>query len=549
MILFVALLMSSCCLGLREAAGVERIERCGTKCSKGLRCRTKPDYFFHPPCESSPEGLSSSSIFRNISLSTVMRCEGRQKCSLHLRIKTALQLPKSVDGLSICTITAGMLSNCQILSFKRASKDPETGLKQVEVENNCVEISAGQHVRVTIKTMPSYCGITWTGTHAAPDCSSNDLQRNVPECITGRLSYDENPQRKELRVSVSDMLEDYNYHLRLCKKDFFICAGTGAYALVKKEEPVKSATFPFSRPLPCLCMEGWSAVTDAPRVQICPFKDRVEELWFGITFDPLEETLSWEPACPVSAVVGLCQEREDGVCVDLPHASQNVSRAKISFTKVDPHPRLCMKFTAGAQSWTRCPFADAGFEAWELRRGDGHQGVEIWSRVTADFSVGVCVNPAETDECKVTETHTVHVEKQEAVGLSLDWKFCSTCLQAKRLDVEFAATVLLCLDDFNESWRLSTVISRRGSEDLTWAVLTVGVCLSGIIMVTLVLHILLTVHLKMKQRRNEGCSSKKQSADSAAIRCVVPAFQTPVLSPDSPDPPSRNTEKAILISD
>ncbi len=47
----------------------------------------------------------------------------------------------------------------------------------------------------------------------------------------GRLSYDVNPERKELSVSVSDMLEDHNYHLRLCRKDF-ICLGTGASSLV-----------------------------------------------------------------------------------------------------------------------------------------------------------------------------------------------------------------------------------------------------------------------------------------------------------------------------
>lgn len=529
MILLVALLMSSCCLGLSDAAEVERIEKCGTKCSKGLRCRMKPDYFYHPPCERPAGGLSSPSVFRNVSLSTVMRCEGRQQCSLHLRIKTALQLPELVNGLSICTTTAGMMSSCQILSFKRASKQAESGLK-VEAENNCMEMTPGQHVRVTIKTMPDFCGVTWTGTHSAPECSSKDLQKHVPECITGRLSYDVDPQRKELTVSVSDMLEDYNYHLRLCKKDF-ICAGTTAHTLIKKEEPVKSATFPFSRPLPCLCIEGWSAVTDAPRVQVCPFKDRLEELWFDINFDPQKETLWWQPACPVSAVVGLCQQRPDGSCVDLPHASQNVSRAKISFTKVDPHPQLCMKFTAGAQSWTRCPFSDSGFGAWELRRRHLHQGVEISSRVTANFSVGVCVNPEESDECRVTDTHTVHVGKQKSVDVSLDGELCNTCVQAKRLDVEFAASVLLCLDACNEGASLSPLVSRRASEDLTWTFLTLGVCLSTIIILTLVLHILLTVHQKRKQKGNQGCSSRKQRESTS--RCEVK---------------TGNTETAILIS-
>lgn len=55
----------------------------------------------------------------------------------------------------------------------------------------------------------------------------------------------------------------------------------------------------------------------------------LEELWLGITFDPLEEVLSWQPACPVAAAVSLCQKREDGICEDLPLSSQNVSRKKV----------------------------------------------------------------------------------------------------------------------------------------------------------------------------------------------------------------------------
>lgn len=103
---------------------------------------------------------------------------------------------------------------------------------------------------------------------------------------------------------------------------------------------------------------------DAPRVQLCPFKDResldcsqsqaavaqsitdtvgravrptvtspfcagLEELWFGVAFDPLEETLSWELVCPVPTGVALCQKRGDGVCVDLPQAFRNVTSGKV----------------------------------------------------------------------------------------------------------------------------------------------------------------------------------------------------------------------------
>lgn len=129
---------------------------------------------------------------------------------------------------------------------------------------------------------------------------------NLSHCLNssislsaGRLSYDVNPQKNELRVNVSDMLEDHNYNLRLCHHDF-ICTGTGTSTLVsfftvlqnssvlvdrrfkpcyktnhihtyqrktngyytvsftfqiKKEEPIKSAILQYSRPLPCLCIQ------------------------------------------------------------------------------------------------------------------------------------------------------------------------------------------------------------------------------------------------------------------------------------------------------
>ncbi|XP_042367103.1 putative interleukin-17 receptor E-like [Plectropomus leopardus] len=555
MILWVPLLMFPCWSGLSGAAGestgLERIEKCGTRCSQGLKCKTKPDNWFPLPCQSPAEDLKPSSVFRNISLSTVMSCEGRQKCSLHLRIKAALQLTESIHGVSICTASAGMMSNCQIFSFSRASRERMSGL-QVEVENDCTDISLSQHVQVTVKTVPSYCGVTWTGTYDAPACISEDLRRHVPECITGRLSYDVHPERKELNVSVSEMLEDHDYHLRLCRKDF-ICVGTGAYTLIKKAEPVKSVTFSYSRPLPCLCIEGWSAVMDARRVQTCPFKDRLEELWFGINFDPLEETLSWEPDCPVTAVVALCQKREDGACVDLPHASQNVSREKITFTRVDPQPQLCMKFTAGFQSWTRCPFADYRFQVWELAvtRQQGQDDVKMLSQITATFSVELCVKSDRSTMCQINETHTMHVEKHKAAGLNLTGELCNSCVQVKRLDVKYAVTVIHCFEQCHQSLPVRPVISSQASFDLTLVIVPAGVCLAGIIIITLVLHVLLTVYQRRKQTRNGGCISEKQK--DPAFDCVAPVLQTPpalhggVLIPDSPQ--CGNTERVTLISD
>ncbi|XP_023121651.2 putative interleukin-17 receptor E-like isoform X1 [Amphiprion ocellaris] len=552
MILLAALLMSHCCwsLAAAESTELERIAKCDTKCSQGLQCKAKQSIgWFHPPCQNPAEGLNTTSVLHNVSFSTVMKCEGRQKCSLHLRIKTVLRLTESTHGVSVCTVTSGMTSNCQNFKFSKASREKMSGL-QVEVENDCTQVFPNQQVQVTVETVPNYCGLTWTSSYQAPGCISEDLRRHVPDCITGRLSYNNIPERKELSVKVSDMLEGHDYNVRLCYKNF-ICIGAGAPTLIKKEQPIKSVTLPYSRPLPCLCIEGWSAVMDAPRVQLCPFKDRVEELWSGITFDPLEETLLWEPSCPITAVAALCQKQENGVCLDLPQSSQNVSREKVTFSKVDPHPQLCVKFTAGSQSWTRCPFADGRFQAWEVSvtRQQGHKEMKMSSQINATFSVGLCVKSEGSSECHATETQSVHVEKHKAVDLKMAGELYDSCLQVKRVDVKHAVTVIHCPKQCDQP-HARPVVASQASLDLTWVVLPVGVCLSGIIIITLVLHVMLTVYQRRKQKRNAVCTSKKQTGPD--LDCVVSALQTQpvlhegVLIPDSPQ--CKNNEKANLIS-
>ncbi|XP_053170214.1 interleukin-17 receptor E [Scomber japonicus] len=324
------------------------------------------------------------------------------------------------------------------------------------------------------------------------------------------------------------MLENRNYYLRLCLKHF-ICSGTGANALIKKEELVKRVTLPYSRPLPCLCIEGWSAVIDAPRVRVCPFEDRLEELWLGITFDPLEEVLSWQPACPVAAAVSLCQKREDGICEDLPLSSQNVSREKVTFTKVDAHPQLCMKFTAGSQSWIRCPFVDGRFQAPEVsvKRQQGHEEVKMLSQINATFSVGLCVKSEASTMCQTTETHSVRVEKHKSVGLNLTGELCkgNACLQIKRVDVKYAATDMHCFDKCDQSPSRKLPVTKQGTLALTWVIVPIGICLSAIIIVTLVLHVMLTVYQRRKERGNGGyCASEKQT--DSALNGVVPTLQT-----------------------
>ncbi|KAM4711755.1 interleukin-17 receptor E-like protein [Anableps anableps] len=541
MIPWLVLLISCCCLNgaAAESPRLERIERCQTRCSQGLSCKTRPDYWFAPVCQDPAEGLNITTVFHSVSISTVMKCEEKQKCRLHLKIQTIVQLMDTIQGISICTNSAGMMTNCQIIHFTKASRRLMSGLP-VTVENDYTEVSPSQQLQVTVKTVPSYCGITWTSKYHTPACFYEDLRKNVPECITGTLSYTVNPEKKELTISVSDMLQDYDYNLRLCRKDF-ICSGTGAYTQIKKEQPLKTAVLPYSRPLPCLCIEGWSAVMDAPRVQVCPFKDRLEELWFGITFDPLEEALIWEPACPLTAVASLCEKREDGICVDLADASQNVSRDKIRFAKVDPHPQLCMKFTVGSQFWIQCPFAD-GIKVWDVivSRQHGHEELQILSQVTAKFSVRPWMTSAESQVAQTTYSIFVDVEKQKPVELELKGRQCNLCQQVKRIDVKYATTVVRCTK------QCMSKSSSMASYDLTWIFLPAAACLSGIIILTLVLCLLLRVYHRRKEIRGV-CHSEKQTAvdtEGLEVQTRHPVSRK-VLKTN--EPRCGNNEKANLL--
>lgn len=62
----------------------------------------------------------------------------------------------------------------------------------------------------------------------------------------------------------------------------------------------------------------------------CFFSPGVEELWSGITFDYVEETLSWESACRVNVVISLCELQDKGVCKDLANSSQTYAKGMVS---------------------------------------------------------------------------------------------------------------------------------------------------------------------------------------------------------------------------
>ncbi|XP_072309792.1 interleukin-17 receptor E-like protein isoform X2 [Eucyclogobius newberryi] len=464
---------------------------------------------------------------------------------MHLRIQTRLQIRDSLHGVSICTSSPGLFPNCRIISFSKDSRKRLSG-SLVDLEDDCIKLSLSQQVQITVETYPHYCGTDWTQVYTAPGCANKDLQNNVADCIR-KLLYRVNPMEKSVTINVTEMREGHNYNLRLCHAKGYTCASTGPLTVIKKEDTIKSTTLSYSRLVPCLCIEGWSAVLDAHRVRVCPFRQHVEELWTGITFDPIEATLSWQPSCPVTARITLCQKQKYGDCIDLPHTSHNVTRQKVKYTDVESHPQLCMKFSMNSEDWIRCPFDDRRFTAWEMSRHP-EGAVLLSSPGPGIFSVESCevesVVPPRA--CQFTQNYTVKVEKLASVKVPLPTELChrAFCLQVRRQDVRYSTTLVHCFDPILQTDLITSV-------NPTWIIVPAGVLLALVILTSLMLYIWLTVHQRRTQTQGIGlCSYEKQK--DCARECVVAALHcksTPLEGIFVNSPQNRNNEKANLLSD
>ncbi|XP_017349177.1 putative interleukin-17 receptor E-like [Ictalurus punctatus] len=466
-LLLLLLLLLDFCTSRLQGERVEKIEQCESRCSQGLRCKVKPHLSFER-CKKWP-GDMTRDVFRNTSISTVMKCEGDRRCSLYLRVSTHLQLKKHIHGIYMCTVSAAMMEHCRIVTFSRTHKDKVMD-HQVNIQDDCLEVGIGQDVYITLQTWPQFCDVAYSRAYRVPDCSNKDLQGNIPECTTGKIDYEVDLESKEVHISVSDMLVDRDYHVRLCHKDY-ICIGTGAHVLLKKENPVKNVTLKYSKPVPCLCIEGWSVMTDASRVQVCPFKNRVEELWSGITFDHVEQKMSWKSSCQVNAVISLCEMQDEDVCQDLANSSQRYVKGMVTYSAVDPHPRLCMKFVTEIGAWIKCPFSDGNFPAWnvDVSTEENQPQLLVTSRVKANLSLSVCSKTGASG-CEDTQIILVDVEKFKQVQPNLAMDLCtsSLCIKAKRVDVKYGVTTLYCQSscsrssskptDSDSKWQLMYVI-------------------------------------------------------------------------------------------
>ncbi|KFQ30003.1 Putative interleukin-17 receptor E-like, partial [Mesitornis unicolor] len=309
---------------------IPRIEECGLTCSQGIHCKSKPSSdIFNSFCHDAPASLSSM-VLKGMKISTVMMCVQGSPCSLHLNIKGTVSLDENIRGLEICSLSLDtQQSQCTNVRFARKKSKMLTG-KKVQVQFNCIEVNVAQHIYVTMKTVPNYCEVKLS-------------QEYYVEA--GKFDYTVDRARKIISVNVSSFRHDQDYYVRLCHK-WFTCEDVGAFAVIKGKKSLKSVSLKYSQLLPCLCIESWLAIPDARRIQLCPFENGkyyTKALWDNLVYNSVTQTLAWEPACPVLVTVNLCRlMTSNDHCEDIQNSSKN-SPEKVKYSRVDTHPRLCMK--------------------------------------------------------------------------------------------------------------------------------------------------------------------------------------------------------------
>ncbi|XP_028667832.1 putative interleukin-17 receptor E-like [Erpetoichthys calabaricus] len=489
-VISVMVLCVTCLVCGREK--IERIKQCGHQCAPGLECTVKAVSEIGL-CRRLPTSFSNP--LKSADISTVMKCDRERHCSLYLKVVASVELNDKLRGVEMCTVSSHTSKQqCTAIKFRNTLGGNHQD-RQVYVQFNCFEVGVAQRLLVTIRTLPDYCGTALFQEYAVQDCQNADIRRNVPICIAGKLNYAVDEKRKLLSVQVSEFLEDYDYHLRLCHK-WYSCESTGSYVKIDREDLVNNVSLSYSRLLPCLCIEGWSSIPDASRMQLCPFKNYTEELWNGITYNSEHRQLLWELKCPVDVSVNLCWQTEQrNSCVDLSNSSQKVYKV-VQYSDVEPHPRLCMKFTTGISSSIRCPFAIRHDKVWNmnLNSASDQQSLIISSQINAMISLTLCnMSTFSTGLCSPIgdELTMLHIGSSEQIIVNLPKEAChpNICVQGRRTDVKYSIPVLKC----------GLQCPFKNDKMTIFWILTVSlVVLSLLIVATLMGHVLLTVFHQRK---------------------------------------------------
>lgn len=487
---------------------IPRMEECGLVCSQGFLCKTQTfTGIFNSFCHRAPISFPTSSppILRSMKLWTAMKCTEGGPCSLYLSVKGTLQFEENISGIEICSLSMDT-QNSQCVNVK-ISRNMHI-MRKVKVQFNCFEVSAGQHVHVTMRTIPNYCGVNLSQEYYVEDCRNGDVEENIPDCFAGRMTYDVNRARKTILVNISDVDQDTDYYIRLCHQ-WFVCEDVEPVTLVPRKDLMKAISLPYTNLLPCLCIEAWPAVSDARRMQLCPFKNDTQALWDSIIYNSFTQTLAWEASCPVHVTVSLCQRLETwGPCVDLQNTSHTAVE-KVKYSRVDAHPGLCMKFKTKHGSSVRCPFAYSNSQAWNMRLDVIEEQLQIsfTSPTKAQFSV--CVhNNTESSSCDSAGIHqSLSMDGSNTTSVNISAKTCGSnvCIQGWRADVDYSVSMHIC-----DMPCISSIRSQEHHESSLNMISVVALLAIVIIMVTLLGHQLLSGFHRKKFENTKAASKRSQ---------------------------------------
>ncbi|XP_054531920.1 interleukin-17 receptor E-like protein isoform X5 [Pan troglodytes] len=447
--------------GTFQSLAIPRITECGLSCSQGFACRSHRNRnIFNSFCRPRPVSMSRS-VLEALTSSTAMQCVPSDGCAMLLRVRASITLHERLRGLEACAMSLDTQeTQCQSVWVARASHRQQGG-QQLQVHFGCFAVSVAQHLYVTLRTIPHFCGVQLDQRHLVEDCGEEDVGRSVPDCLAGKLSYLVDRRRKAILVQVPRASGSPDYYVRLCLKRF-TCEDAGAPVRVTANGVSQAVSLPYSQELPCLCLEGWSATPDAVRIQICPFEndtEALEVLWDTVYYHPESQTLSWEPACPVSGHVSLCWRPGPGAgCRKLQQSSQLVHR-RVQYPLVDTQPQLCLKFSTSWGSWVRCPFEQRRFPTWKMTiqpsPTKGHLRVTFFSSSPAHFQVHLChrrksqlpacqrtlqaspLPSASGDPAAAPAFAFLDLPREEACAPGI-------CIQGWRTDVHFSVPQQLC---------------------------------------------------------------------------------------------------------
>ncbi|KAF7246638.1 putative interleukin-17 receptor E-like [Varanus komodoensis] len=252
--------LAECTAGRRHAWYVLQLEDVGLQddCRLSRVFRTISD-IFNSFCHHAAPSLAPSTL-RNMKLWTAMKCVGQNECSLHLSVKGTLHLGGNIHGMEICSLSMDTQSS-QCVNVKISRQVPvKLAGRKVKVQFNCFEVSAGQHLHVTMRTIPNYCSVKMNQEYYVEDCRNGDVEKSIPACFAGKMAFDVDRTRKLISVDISEVVQGTDYYIRLCR-EWFVCEDEGPVTLVQGKDLVKSVSLPYTQLLSCLCIEFWQRAT------------------------------------------------------------------------------------------------------------------------------------------------------------------------------------------------------------------------------------------------------------------------------------------------